>query len=119
MGTPFSTSATKDQEYLNYRLVPTSEPAQWGNYEPYFVCIKEGKVAAFGKEGDFGTTEQTAQVIKIISDTKSDQKIDVQTNNIELETKLKTIGKLLSDGLITKTEFDEQKKKLLNAYTSK
>lgn len=39
--------------------------------------------------------------------------------NDTLETKLKTLNKLLSDGLITKNEFDEQKKKLLDDYTSK
>jgi hypothetical protein len=119
MGKPDSTAAIGDKEYLNYRLVPSAEPAQWANYEPYFVCIQEGKVAAFGAKGDFDSTKDPTQVIKVIGDVKSDQKIDVQTNNNELETKIKTLNKLLSDRLITKGEFDEQKKKLLNDYTSK
>ena len=39
-------------------------------------------------------------------------------NNYELEAKIKTLNKLLEDGMITKDEFDEQKQKLLDNYTS-
>jgi len=45
---------------------------------------------------------------------------DIKTegnDNYALETKLKMLNELLSEGLITKNEFDEQKKKLLNDYT--
>lgn len=38
--------------------------------------------------------------------------------NNTLEDKLQKLSKLLSDGLITKNEFEEQKKKLLNDFTS-
>lgn len=120
MGQPISTAAIGGKEYLNYRLVPSSEPAQWANYEPYFVCIQEGKVASYGQKGDFDSTKDPTQVIKIMGDIKSDEKINVKTeNNEELTDKLKTLNKLLTDGLITKSEFDEQKKKLLDTYTSK
>ena len=37
----------------------------------------------------------------------------------DLATKIKNLNKLLSDGLITKSDFEEQKKKLLNNYTNK
>ena len=39
-------------------------------------------------------------------------------NNEEIANKLKTLNKLFTDGLITQNELDEQKKKLLNDYTS-
>lgn len=49
MGEPTSTSAKGDVEYLNYRLsggfLTTSD---------YYIRLKEGKVDAFGRAGDFG-----------------------------------------------------------------
>lgn len=41
-----------------------------------------------------------------------------ETTTNTLESKLKTLNKLLTDGLITNTEFEEQKKKLLNDFSS-
>lgn len=120
MGKPASTSAIEGTEYLNYKLSETSTEDFYGISTPYYVCIRDGKVISYGRTGDFNTTKDPTQVIKVIGDLKSDEKIKVQTeNNGELEKKLKTLNKLLSDGLITKSEFDEQKKKLLNDYTSK
>ena len=120
MGRPVSTSAIEGKEYLNYQLAETSDNAFYGVTTPYSVCLKDGKVVSYGRHGDFGTTEQPAQVIKIMGDIKSDEKINVKTeSNGELEKKLNTLNKLLLDGLITKSEFDEQKKKLLDDYTSK
>lgn len=37
----------------------------------------------------------------------------------DVETKLKTLNKLLADGLITKSEFEKNRAKLLNEYTNK
>ena len=119
MGNPISTSATENTEYLNYSLVESADGII-GYPRPYYVCIRDGKVISYGRKGDFDTTKDPTQVIKVIGDLKSDEKIKIQTeNNGELENKLKTLNKLLSDGLITKSEFEEQKKKLLNDYTSK
>jgi len=39
--------------------------------------------------------------------------------DVDLAIKIKNLNKLLSEGLITKGEFEEQKKKLLNNYTDK
>ena len=40
-------------------------------------------------------------------------------DNSNVEVKLKTLNRLVSDGLITQKEFEEQKMKLLNEYTTK
>jgi hypothetical protein len=48
---------------------------------------------------------------------KDNEKANIQSNE-DLETKIKTLNKLLSDGLITKKEFEEQKSRLLNDYTN-
>ena len=37
----------------------------------------------------------------------------------DIETKMKTLKRLLSDGLITQSDFEEKKGKLLNDYTNK
>ena len=42
-----------------------------------------------------------------------------QSNTETLEDKLKNLNKLLTDGLITKDDFDAKKKELLDNYTSK
>jgi len=88
-----------------------------GNHPPYilgnfpkvkiqFMCLDANDPRL--KQEDFGTIQQPTQDMKIEED-----------NNPTLETKLKTLNKLLVDRLITKNEFDEQKKKLLDDYTSK
>lgn len=118
MGKPTTSSAIEGTEYLNYQL--SQSAIEFEQVEPYYVCIKDGKVFSYGRKGDFDSTKDPTQVIKIMGDIKSDEKINVKTeNNEELANKLKTLNKLLTDGLITKNEFDEQKKKLLNDYTSK
>lgn len=120
MGQPVSTSAKEGREYLNYQLSETSTQAYYGWTTPYAVVLQDGKVVSYGRHGDFGTTEQPAQVIRVIGDMKSDEKVNIKTENSEeLATKIKALNKLLTDGLITKNEFEEQKKKLLDTYTSK
>jgi hypothetical protein len=49
MGTPHSTSAKNNIEYLNYKL------ATDGLFrDDYFVRLVDGQVDAFGRAGDFG-----------------------------------------------------------------
>lgn len=52
MGSPTSTSATEGVEYLNYTLIEA-----FGVNAPYFVRLKNGKVDAYGKRGDFDSTK--------------------------------------------------------------
>lgn len=49
MGEPSSTSAKGDVEYLNYRLSKGLFMV-----DDYYVRLKQGKVDAFGRAGDFG-----------------------------------------------------------------
>lgn len=81
MGQPSSTSAIDNKEYLNYRLVPSAEPAYWAYYEPYFICIQDGKVASYGKKGDFGTSQLPTQVIQVTGDLKTNENIKIQSSN--------------------------------------
>lgn len=49
LGSPTSTSARGNVEYLNYRLSPGIFMV-----DDYFVKIESGKVVEFGRSGDFG-----------------------------------------------------------------
>ena len=117
MGEPTSTSAKKGLEYLNYELTETSHQWWYGFTTPYFVAFKDGKVIAFGRTGDFGTTARPKEIIEL------DQNVTTSPgnngDNADLESKLKTLNKLLADGVITQDDFNQQKAKLLNEYTSK
>lgn len=57
LGSPESTSATGDVEYLIYRL---SRKDPNGSVVPvredYFVRLRAGKVDAYGQKGDFNST---------------------------------------------------------------
>src|SRR5438105_715089 len=111
LGQPVSTSSEGGTEFLNYSFTEDSAQYWYGLTTPYYVCIREGKVISFGRKGDFGTTAQPKQVIEIKQDLKTEEKVKVQSSNEDdLEGKLKTLNKLLADGLITKDEFEVRKK---------
>lgn len=63
----------------------------------------------------------TDEIIPILNNQYASQaSTDSQSDSTEgLESKLKTLNKLLADGLITKDDFDAKKKALLDNYTSK
>lgn len=67
MGDPVSTSAIQGREYLNYALAEGCRDslALGGRCAttPYYVRLIEGKVDAYGRHGDFGTTQMTPQKI--------------------------------------------------------
>ena len=48
LGTPSSTSAMENAEYLKYQLC-----SDWIFTDRYYVRLTEGKVDAFGRVGDF------------------------------------------------------------------
>lgn len=52
MGTPQSTSAADGVEYLRYPLADERNA-----YSPYFIRLRDGKVDAYGREGDFDSTK--------------------------------------------------------------
>ena len=117
MGEPLSTSAKESLEYLNYALTETNQQLWGGQTTSYFVAFKNGKVIGFGRTGDFGTTAKPKEIIELNENVTTAQAGG--NSNGELEDKLKTLNKLLADGLITKNDFEARKKKLLDEYTSK
>jgi hypothetical protein len=65
----------------------------------------------------------TDEILPILNNRYSLQAKEQGDNKSEsaegLESKIKTLNKLLTDGLITKDDFDAKKKALLDNYTSK
>jgi len=55
MGTPASTAAKDNTEYLIYMLAPRGGAYARETY-PYFVRLRGGKVDAYGLQGDFDSS---------------------------------------------------------------
>ena len=63
LGEPNSSAGTGREEHLVYRLY---EYDAWsGGYERFFVRLIDGKVSSYGKQGDWDTTKDPTQVIKV------------------------------------------------------
>lgn len=77
MGDPSSISAAKGNEYLNYALAETSHDVMHNRTTPYFIRLIDGKVDAYGRHGDFGTTQMTPQ--KIIVEQTIENKSNLPT----------------------------------------
>lgn len=64
LGAPMTVSAKEEVEFYNYQLICRRWEPGYG-WCPTFVEFKEGKVIAYGNRGDFGTTEHTADRVKV------------------------------------------------------
>ena len=69
MGNPMFTAAHNGREFLAYYLATSSLDMDRSDTAEYFVMLTKGFVEAYGKRGDFGTTElpQTRHKIEIIN----------------------------------------------------
>ena len=66
LGNPNSTSAMQGKEFMNYLFTENCPPLANGCASTaYFVRLIGGKVDAYGRHGDFGTSEMPAQKLII------------------------------------------------------
>ncbi|SFA84899.1 Short C-terminal domain-containing protein [Collimonas sp. OK607] len=110
LGPPKSVSASGDTEYMQYSWVKTVIAADANRPGDYYVAIQSGKVSSFGRKGDFDSTKPPTQRIEI------DQTVRQSSSTKEtkdLYTELKKLKDLKDSGVITDSEFESQKKKLL------
>ena len=110
MGPPTSTSAQGTREYLNYALSETDDHAFAGITTPYYVRLINSKVESYGRAGDFDSTK--TPTVRLETDEKIKQDVNVKGSG-DLYTDLKKLKELKDSGVITETEFQAQKKKLL------
>lgn len=112
LGPPKTVSANGGVEYLQYRWVKTviATDANWP--DDYYVAVKNGKVSAYGRKGDFDSTQTPTQRVEV---DKTVRDVSPQNQNKDLYTELKKLKDLKDSGVITDAEFEAQKKKLLSA----
>jgi len=115
MGKPVSASATKECEYLNYRLAETSDDDFYGRTTPYYIRIIDGKVESYGRVGDFDSTKTPTVKVQTEESIKQDAKINIKDEG-GMYTELKKLKELRDEGIITKREFDREKKEILEKY---
>jgi len=63
IGSPTETRATEGVEYLMYHLRVDTDVRT--SKKPYFVQLEKGRVTAYGKMGDFGSTQLPESTINI------------------------------------------------------
>jgi hypothetical protein len=66
IGKPQSTRAANGVEYMTYNVYEVV----FGQYVPYFVRIKNGKVDAYGKMGDFNSSKDPTMNINLDAKVK-------------------------------------------------
>ena len=71
IGSPTETRATAGVEYLMYHLRVDTDVRY--SKVPYFVQIEKGRVIAYGKMGDFGSTQVPESTVNI---NKTVKKVD-------------------------------------------
>jgi hypothetical protein len=109
IGRPLSKSAKSDTEYLNYQR------AEWGPQglvaKPYYVRLIRGKVDSFGRLGDFDSTQKPT--VRVESDETINANV---TGKTDLYSELKKLKELKDEGIISESEFEKEKKELLEKY---
>ena len=111
LGQPKSTAAANGIEYMQYRWVKTVIAADGNFPEDYYVAIKNGQVASFGRKGDFDSTKVPTQRLEI-DQTVRQEGATKPTKDLYVE--LKKLQDLKESGILTEEEFKAQKKKLLD-----
>lgn len=115
MGSPASTSAKGNTEYLNYALSETDDDAFMGRTRPYYIRLVNGRVDSYGRLGDFDSTQKPT--VRIETDEKIKTQADVKVKGKEdLYSELMKLKQLRDEGLITEEEFEKEKKELLEKY---
>ena len=110
LGPPKSTAAANGIEYMQYRWVKTVIAADGNFPEDYYVAIKNGRVASFGRKGDFDSTKLPTQRLEIDQTIRHD---GVPKPTKDLYVELKKLQDLKESGILTDEEFKARKKKLL------
>lgn len=120
LGEPVSVASPgPNQEFLNYRFSETDDDALNGRTTPYYVLIENGRVRQYGRHGDFGVTKDPTININTKSDintTSNRSDNSSQTSTERMQKELKALKELFDEGILTKEEYNREKKEILNKY---
>jgi hypothetical protein len=115
MGNPKSTSANGNAEFLNYKLAETDDDAFYGNYTDYYVKLVNGTVESYGRLGDFNSTKDPT--INVNTNSKVENVGEKsKSNKDKMYEELLKLKELLDKGIITKEEYEKEKKEILEKY---
>jgi hypothetical protein len=106
MGRPKGTSTQGQSETLNYKVYENNSDWMGAKTTPYYVRLKDGKVEAVGRVGDYNLTT---------TNVRTEDKI-ITKGDTDLYTELTKLDELRKNGIITEEEFEAQKKKVLEKY---
>jgi outer membrane protein assembly factor BamE (lipoprotein component of BamABCDE complex) len=115
MGNPKSTSATGNVEFLNYKLSETDDDAFYGNYTDYYVKLVNGTVESYGRLGDFNSTKDPTINVNTNSKVESAGEKG-KTDKDKMYEELLKLKELYDKGIITKEEYEKEKKEILEKY---
>jgi len=95
--------------YLEYKSYDYNPLIDWGpkNHDVFFVRLIDNKVESFGRKGDFDSTKNPTQEIKI-------EKSVTDKNAFDLKAELEKLEKLKKDGTLNEAEYQELRKKLID-----
>lgn len=118
LGSPASTSAQGNAEYLNYRFSETSNQAGYGITIPYYVRIIDGKVESYGKTGDFDSTK--TPTLRIERDDRIEFVEPAGRNENEAESSVKErlskLDSLKYDGVINESEYKKMRERIISDW---
>lgn len=114
LGQPQSVSSQGGTDYLTYSYCVDKcfAPPIYRVYIPFFVRLQGGSVESFGRVGDFDSTKTPTRRIEIDRKDNITQDIRRQDSG-DMYVDLKKLKDLLDTGVITQTEFDSKKRKIL------
>jgi len=116
LGPPDSIAQIEDTKYLEYE---SSSDGLLADY--HFVRLIAGRVDAYGRKGDFGSSKKPTRDINIkqkVEIEKSEQTNDsTRTGKADLEAELKKYERLKKDGLLTDAEYQLLRQRAINKAT--
>lgn len=120
LGTPDSTSAQANVEYLTYYLIadPTGDN-RYDRDQPYMIRLVDGKVESFGRYSQlmdlyFRPVPTTSPQMQVVVPQNSSGYAPAQT---DIATQLQRLKTLKDQGVLTEEEFEKAKAKLLSSGT--
>ena len=129
MGKPVTATQQGNAKYLEYE---TYDQDRWfgtgrnekENDQWFFVRMVDGKVESFGKKGDMVPTKIPAPKAEVGPKISLDKREEVVSGRpaapvpFDLRTELEKLEKLKKDGLITESEFNELRQRVLDKATA-
>ena len=115
LGEPKSVSSDGAVEYLTYRYATSFADFDESDTSDYFVRIRDGRVDAFGKKGDFNTTKNPTVDVNINQNVRTSGDGETQSSKGDLYTQLRKLQQLHDDKVLSDEEFEKLKRRAIDS----